>query len=60
MHPTAWLSCHLFFSIIDNIFPQQNSINNKVFHILDIGSYDVNGNMRECEYLYIIFGDFIF
>ena len=44
MHPTAWLACHLFFTILNDFMP----FNEKLIEILDVGSYDVNGNLREC------------
>ena len=43
MDPIAFLSSYLFFCILDRILPSKRDN----FSILDVGSYDVNGNLRD-------------
>ena len=43
MHPTAWICAHLFFLMLHNWLPNTD----KIIRILDIGSADINGNMKD-------------
>ena len=49
MHPTAFISCQVFFTLLDfhllQLQPQQPSY---IYEILDVGSQDVNGNQYDC------------
>ena len=45
MHETAWITANLFFTYISHIFPTDSA--GKILNILDIGSLDQNGNLRE-------------
>jgi hypothetical protein len=44
MHPTAWIAGYLFYIVLHNlgVLPPGE------IDILDMGSYDVNGNMKDC------------
>jgi hypothetical protein len=46
MHLTAFLSTLLLFEFLNDIIPNNNN-NNKVIKIMDLGSFDVNGNTRD-------------
>jgi hypothetical protein len=54
MHPSAWISANLFFSIVYDIQFRSNSFS-EVFRkpidyqytCLDVGSSDVNGNIKD-------------
>ena len=46
MHVTAWLACHLFFTILEELTFFSDKAGK--FSVLDIGSYDYNGNLRDC------------
>ena len=45
MHHTAFISCYLFFQVLHSLVPLGF---NRTISILDVGSYDVNGNNKDC------------
>ena len=45
MHAIAWISAHLFFTYLSNTYRQYH--NTHVFNILDVGSSDILGSMRD-------------
>ena len=49
MHPTAFINCQIFFTLLDSHLSNvQQSNSNYVYDILDVGSQDHNGNQFDC------------
>ena len=48
MHPTAFIACQLFFTMLNDIYVEDGFCLSPPasLKILDVGSYDVNGNLR--------------
>ena len=43
MDPVAFMSAYIFYCILNNIWPKEQH----TYSILDVGSFDVNGNLRD-------------
>jgi len=47
MDPVAFLSTYLFFCILNHIRPKREDGFENFYSVLDVGSFDVNGNLRD-------------
>jgi hypothetical protein len=52
MHQSAFLACYLFFQVLHSLLPLETEpgtpYGNEKIRILDVGSYDFNGNNGDC------------
>ena len=48
MHPTAFISCQVFFTLLDSHLSNVQGPTNYIYNILDVGSQDNNGNQFDC------------